>query len=531
MADFLIKRGTQANYNALGTKSNDTLYVTTDTGNIYLGGKALFEASAFTKATLSGKKVTFTTHGANGTSGTSELDLATFATTAEVSTAISTHKTNVIDPLEARVKAIEDAMGTATLTTDDKTVKGAINEHDSEIGDVDSLSTTNKTLVGAVNEVLAAVGTGGTAAVVTISELGAQGDYVQRYEIKQGNSLVGTINIPKEMVVEDGEVVVDPEGQPAGTYLKLTLQNVTDPIYIDVAKLIDVYTAQQNAAQVQLTINADKEISAVIVAGSINTAELAKNAVTTDKIADLNVTKAKLAQAVQTSLGKADSAYQKPSTGIPSGDIAANAVGRAALDDELVNMIDDATTSDSFTTGDTNGTFKVDGKSIAIKGLDTAAYTKASDYATAAQGEKADSAYQKPTGGIPKTDLVAAVQTSLGKADTALQQQSIEAGDQNGAIKVAGEDVFVTGLDTAAFTKATDYATSAQGTKADSAIQTAQGDSYVSATAANNKITVATTVQALASASSTAKGLAEASDVKAYVDAAAADATIKWGEF
>ena len=34
---------------------------------------------------------------------------------------------------------------------------------------------------------------------------------------------------------------------------------------------------------------------------------------------------------------------------------------------------------------------------------------------------KADSAYQKPSGGIPKTDLASAVQTSLDKADTALQ--------------------------------------------------------------------------------------------------------------
>ena len=29
--------------------------------------------------------------------------------------------------------------------------------------------------------------------------------------------------------------------------------------------------------------------------------------------------------------------------------------------------------------------------------------------------------YSKPSGGIPKTDLASAVQTSLGKADTALQ--------------------------------------------------------------------------------------------------------------
>lgn len=531
MADFLIKRGTQANYNALGTKDNDTIYVTTDTGNIYLGGKALFEANAFTKASLSGKKVTFTTHGASGTSGNSELDLATFATTAEVSTAISTHKTNVIDPLEARVKAIEDAMGTATLTTTNKTVKGAINEHDSEIGDVDALSTTNKTLVGAVNEVLAAVGTGGTAAVVTITELGAEGDYAQRYEIKQGTTLVGTINIPKELVVDDGEVVVNPEGQPAGTYLKLTLRNVTDPIYIDVAKLVDVYTAQQSATQVQLTINANKQISAVIVAGSITATELAANAVTTGKIADFNVTKDKLAQTVQDSLGRADSAYQKPQNGITSADIANGTIDFDSLSDDVNSMLEDAVAIGEVESGAANGTIKFKEKEVAVTGLKSAAYTEASNYATAEQGTKADNAYQKPAAGIPKTDLDASVQASLTAANSALQQESIVAGEQNGAINVAGEDVFVTGLDTAAYTKATDYATAAQGVKADNAIQTAQGDSYVSATAANNKITVATTVQPLASASSTAKGLAEASDVKAYVDAAAADATIKWGEF
>lgn len=65
---------------------------------------------------------------------------------------------------------------------------------------------------------------------------------------------------------------------------------------------------------------------------------------------------------------------------------------------------------------------------------------------------------------------------------------------------------------------AVNYATAAQGEKANSAIQTAEGDQYVSATAANNKITVATHVQPISAASTSAQGLAEASDVKAYVD-------------
>ena len=49
---------------------------------------------------------------------------------------------------------------------------------------------------------------------------------------------------------------------------------------------------------------------------------------------------------------------------------------------------------------------------------------------------KADTAYQKPSGGITKTDLASAVQTSLGKADTAVQ--SITAtGDATGTATVS----------------------------------------------------------------------------------------------
>ena len=46
----------------------------------------------------------------------------------------------------------------------------------------------------------------------------------------------------------------------------------------------------------------------------------------------------------------------------------------------------------------------------------------ASDFATAAQGVLASTAYQKPSTGIPKTDLASDVQTSLDLAGTALQE-------------------------------------------------------------------------------------------------------------
>ena len=66
------------------------------------------------------------------------------------------------------------------------------------------------------------------------------------YEILQGETVVGTINHPKEMVVTAGEVIVakDEAGLIAGKkYLKLTIANQDKPVYIAVTDLVDVYTA------------------------------------------------------------------------------------------------------------------------------------------------------------------------------------------------------------------------------------------------------------------------------------------------
>lgn len=73
-------------------------------------------------------------------------------------------------------------------------------------------------------------------------------------------------------------------------------------------------------------------------------------------------------------------------------------------------------------TGKLPGTINVGENAIAVNGLGSAAYTASTAYATAAQGTKADSAYQKPSTGIPATDLATTVQTSLDKADAAAPQ-------------------------------------------------------------------------------------------------------------
>lgn len=116
----------------------------------------------------------------------------------------------------------------------------------------------------------------------------------------------------------------------------------------------------------------------------------------------------------------------------------------------------------------------------AQKGVDDAAAAAAA--AQAAQST-ADGKYSKPAGGIPKTDLAQAVQTSLGKADTALQNHqtvTLESGTNNGTVKItvngtATDNVAVKGLKSAAYTESSAYATAAQGTKADNAMPKAGG--------------------------------------------------------
>lgn len=65
-------------------------------------------------------------------------------------------------------------------------------------------------------------------------------------------------------------------------------------------------------------------------------------------------------------------------------------------------------------------------------------------------------------GSIAKNKLAASVQTSLGKADTAVQPSGITEGATNGTIAVNGTDVAVHGLGTAAYTATTAYDASGQ---------------------------------------------------------------------
>lgn len=380
-------KGTAAAYQALTPDAN-TFYYTTDDNQFYLGSIKLSNANDVTAAV--------SRIGANETA------------IAALQTAVNTLNADNTTPGSV-AKQIKDAVDALNNSLADVATSGEA--EDVSIADSGSKFTSTN-VEDALAELVTMIDAGGSGSVVTVEEKQTPTTgYLKSYDIKQGNVVKGTIDIPKDLVVTSGQVVVNPDGQPAGTYIKLTIANQTNPIYINVADLVDAYTPAAGATQVQLAISNTNEISATIVAGSIGSTELATNAVVTAKITDGNVTKAKLAQAVQDSLDLADSAVQ------------------------------------SVTEGNTNGTVNVDGTDVAVHGLDSAAYqpTTAFDAAGAADavlGTSSDDATQATVYGAK-----AAASAAQGTADQAVLDAAAAQADVDALEALVGSTSVGTQID------------------------------------------------------------------------------------
>lgn len=258
--------------------------------------------------------------------------LETKVDVAKVSTAISTAKTQAIEAAAADAATKDTALKTAILGAEDyaQTVKSAYELAASKttMTEVEAKDYATKTdaqgyadakdaaiaeAKKAGTDAMAKIGTipeGATATTAIgyvdekIAAIPAQVDYTvtcdtstpegvaRRYVLNQKGSPIVTIDIPSDMVVSSGKVVENPAGQTAGTYIELTLANATkDKIYINVGDLIEYVTG-------------------AAAADGIITTSVDENHVLTATIGDGTITKAKLTTAVQTSLGKADTALQ-----------------------------------------------------------------------------------------------------------------------------------------------------------------------------------------------------------------------------
>ena len=165
------------------------------------------------------------------------------------------------DDAQADVDALEQYVGTFTAVGDETTVVGYV---DAKIAAIPAQTDYS----------------------VTVTESTPEG-YAKSYAFTQCGKSIATINIPKDMVVSSGSVVTDPEGQPAGTYIKLVLANADNSeLFINVGDLIE-YVTGGTAVDGMITVSVDA------------------NHVATATINDGTVTLAKLETSVQTAIGKA----------------------------------------------------------------------------------------------------------------------------------------------------------------------------------------------------------------------------------
>lgn len=99
--------------------------------------------------------------------------------------------------------------------------------------------------------------------------------YLKTYQFTYGDGQAFEVDIPKDLVVTSGEVIVVSDESPVtglvnGTYLKLTIANQDEPVYINVADLCDVYTGKTATDGVSISISGTNEISATLVGKAVS---------------------------------------------------------------------------------------------------------------------------------------------------------------------------------------------------------------------------------------------------------------------
>lgn len=178
----------------------------------------------------------------------------------------------------------------------------------------------------------------------------------------------------------------------ADTSLETALKKYADDVAADasgeageVSEALDAYKTSNDAAVAAAKAAAD----AAQATADANTTAISNLGETYATDAELNTAKSDIKTAYEaadaTTLSSAKTYAKEYADGLASNYATA---AQGAKADSAVQKAD-------VTTGTTNGTIKVQGQEVSVAGLGTAAYTASSDYATAAQGAKADTAMQE----------------------------------------------------------------------------------------------------------------------------------------
>lgn len=203
-----------------------------------------------------------------------KIDNAVEGGVKALSTELLTPTTGIIPVLDAKVDALEDKVDTLStnLSNEIKDLSAALS------GDVDKLSAdVYKDL-----------------SVAMTTTTGAEnGNVLSTFTFTQNGKTIGTIDIPKDKVIESAKVVFgvlsangtftpDDEGSSTKSdkskfYLEVVVANQTEKLYIPVPELADTYVGH-NGTTVAVTITSDTDgarcISAEVKDESITMAKL-----------------------------------------------------------------------------------------------------------------------------------------------------------------------------------------------------------------------------------------------------------------
>lgn len=270
MANVKFLTGSYAQYSALAVKDANTLYFVD--GQLFKGDVAYTDQIAVVSAlpdTLAAGKVYVNTTDKSVTyyDGTTS--------TVVVPATVGTIGDSTPDTDLANVKAIKDFVAaeiakipeqtdyTVTLV-DETTADGELTKQTIKQGKTGSETEVGTIVVPDLKMEVKATPNDG---------------YLKTYQFTYGTGSAFEIDIPKDLVVESGEVIVVTDDAPVsgltnGTYLKLVIVNQTEPVYINVADLCDVYTGKTATDGVSVSVSNTNEISATLVGKAVTEANL-----------------------------------------------------------------------------------------------------------------------------------------------------------------------------------------------------------------------------------------------------------------
>ena len=270
MANVKFLSGTYAQYSALPTKDANTLYFID--GQIFKGDVSYTDqivvVSALPDTLVAGKIYVNTTDKSvtyyDGTSSTVIIP-ATVGTIGDSTPDTDLANVKAIkDFVAAQIAKIPAAIDYTVTLVDETAGENELTKQTIKQGKAGSEATIGSIVVPNLKmEVKAAPNNG----------------YLKTYQFTYGTGSAFEIDIPKDLVVESGEVIVVADDSPVsgltnGTYLKLVIANQGEPVYINVKDLCDVYTGKTATDGVSVAISASNEISAALTGKAVSESNL-----------------------------------------------------------------------------------------------------------------------------------------------------------------------------------------------------------------------------------------------------------------